>query len=99
MPVQKRLARSSRCRHRPPSSAYDYFLFVFPAALAGIFYLNNFLKQLWVCAGGGGKGNSCGYSGGINVADALPLVGLAMSPLAFDLNEHQARQGFRCAAS
>jgi hypothetical protein len=33
------------------------------------------------------------------VADALPLVGLATPSLTFDLNEHQARQGFRCAVS
>ena len=35
------------------------------------------------------------YSSG----DALPVVGLAMPPLAFDLNEHQTRQGFRSAVS
>jgi hypothetical protein len=33
------------------------------------------------------------------VANALLLVGLATPSLTFDLNEHQARQSFRCAAS
>lgn len=33
------------------------------------------------------------------VAHALPPVGLATPSLTFDLNEHQARQSFRCAVS
>jgi len=33
------------------------------------------------------------------MADALPWVALAMPPLAFDFDQHQARQGFRCAVS
>jgi hypothetical protein len=33
------------------------------------------------------------------VANPFPLVGLATPSLTFDLNEHQARQRFRCAVS